>query len=289
MQVRSPGGRGGLRDACLCAYTVCKCTHTHTQVDNAHIVYTCTHSICSAHILCSTHMHAHMGTQHTYSTPAHTCAMCGMCAVKSTHMYTGYMHSAHRVCIRTNVCAHQTVHTCTHMGPCVCIVCVCTHCMCHAPHTACTHMHMCVVYTPHTCAYVGMPMCTHTHMRIDAHTPLFSDSGSKEVSSPAGTRVQQNRVSQRPAFGEQPRLTLFLHPVGRPHRRHRLNCSLEPNAALASSVPSTRERLGNAPRAPGAGPEGRARALRVRRTACQEPAATPLMDLSNTLFHAFCF
>lgn len=152
MQVRSPGGRGGLRDACLCAHTVCKCTHTHTQVDNAHIVYTCTHSICSAHILCSTHMHAHMGTQHTYSTPAHTRAMCGMCAVKSTHMYTGYMHSAHRVCIRTNVRAHQTVHTCTHMGPCVCIVCV------HTLHVPCT------AHSVHTCTCVWCTHHTHVHM-----------------------------------------------------------------------------------------------------------------------------
>ena len=206
-----------------------------------------------AHTACKMHTHAHTVyvmytrcTVHTHvCTHGHT--VCMQCA------HTGSICNAHAA-----QCTHMHSHTDTstnkrHM---------------HTQHMRCTehNMHTHVMYTPQTCTHMGVGVRVHTCTRGHTLRCCLPVTAKESV-------LQQNHVRQpAPVFREQPGLTLLLRPVRRPGREHRLNCSSEHTAILASTVPSTRECLGKAP----APPEPVWRAVRAHAGRGGQPARSPL-------------
>lgn len=181
-------------------------------------------------------MFVHMDTQYA----------CSVCTHVVYVMHT--LHGAH-TCIHTRTRA-QTKGTCAHST-------------CDAQSTTCTHMQR--THHRHARTWVWG---VHVHARTRGHTLRCCLPVTAKESV-----LQQNHVRQpAAAFREQPGLTLLLRPLRRPGREHRLNCSSEHTAVLASTVPSTRECLGKAP----APPEPVWRAVRAHAGRGGQPARSPL-------------
>lgn len=177
----------------------------------------------------------------------------------STHRCTGTRS-------RTPMHVH-TQHTCAHLAHRSAHMRACTHSTCKYTHA---HTFVCV----HTCT-------PGTHRRT--HTRCFS-AYEDDISSPAGTHFQQNHRQW---------LSTSRHRAPHPPCPRRPGAGRgRGSAAIGNARPCRRARsprAGQHRHAAGAAGPGASLARAYLRQRDRSTLPLQVMDLSNTLFHAFCF